>query len=66
MCHVQVCTEAGLLALRERRMKVTHKDFQQATEKVLYKKKGTYPEGVLQDMWSQTSLINLSLAGMYM
>merc|ERR1711988_1106995 len=41
-----VCTEAGLLALRERRMKVTHKDFQQATEKVLYKKKGTYPEGM--------------------
>merc|ERR1711908_262155 len=35
-----VCTEAGLLALRERRMKVTHMDFQQATEKVLYKKKG--------------------------
>merc|ERR1711967_129201 len=41
-----VCTEAGLLALRERRMKVTHKDFQTATEKVLYKKKGTYPEGM--------------------
>jgi len=41
-----VCTEAGLLALRERRMKVTHKDFQQATEKVLYKKKGSYPEGM--------------------
>merc|ERR1711990_1397045 len=41
-----VCTEAGLLALRERRMKVTHKDFQQAVEKVLYKKKGAYPEGM--------------------
>jgi len=41
-----VCTEAGLLALRERRMKVTHKDFQSATEKVLYKKKGAYPEGM--------------------
>merc|ERR1712127_1027831 len=41
-----MCTEAGLLALRERRMKVTHKDFQAATEKVLYKKKGTYPEGM--------------------
>merc|ERR1712199_115542 len=26
-----VCTEAGLLALRERRMKVTQKDFQQAS-----------------------------------
>merc|ERR1712057_104387 len=41
-----VCTEAGLLALRERRMKVTHKEFQKAVEKVLYKKKGTYPEGL--------------------
>ena len=41
-----VCTEAGLLALRERRMKVTHKDFTSAVEKVLYKKKGTYPEGM--------------------
>merc|ERR1711988_2052790 len=41
-----VCTEAGLLALRERRMKVTHADFSTATEKVLYKKKGTYPEGM--------------------
>merc|ERR1711988_1802123 len=41
-----VCTEAGLLALRERRMKVTHKDFQSATEKVLYKKKGAFPEGM--------------------
>jgi len=41
-----VCTEAGLLALRERRMKVTHKDFQSAVEKVLYKKKGSYPEGM--------------------
>jgi len=27
-----ICTEAGLLALRERRMKVTQKDFQQAKE----------------------------------
>merc|ERR1719247_3921736 len=28
-----VCTEAGLLALRERRMKVTHADFKKAKEK---------------------------------
>merc|ERR1711990_665718 len=41
-----VCTEAGLLAPRERRMKVTHKDFQSAVEKVLYKKKATFPEGM--------------------
>merc|ERR1712057_116962 len=41
-----VCTEAGLLALRERRMKVTHKDFQTAKEKALYQKKGNIPEGL--------------------
>lgn len=33
-----VCTEAGLLALRERRMRVTKEDFTQAREKVLYRK----------------------------
>merc|ERR1712137_253740 len=41
-----ICTEAGMLALRERRMKVTHEDFKVAFDKVLYKKKGTYPEGM--------------------
>mmetsp|Transcript_13406 Transcript_13406/g.18324 ORF Transcript_13406/g.18324 Transcript_13406/m.18324 type:complete len:441 (+) Transcript_13406:255-1577(+) len=41
-----VCTEAGLLALRERRMKVTHKDFKSAKDKVLYKKKEGVPEGM--------------------
>jgi len=41
-----VCTEAGLLALRERRMKVVHKDFKLAKEKVLYKKKEGVPEGL--------------------
>jgi 26S proteasome regulatory subunit T2 len=30
-----MCTEAGLLALRERRMKVTQEDFTKAKEKVL-------------------------------
>ena len=40
------CTEAGLLALRERRMKVTHADFKKAKEKVLYKKKEGVPEGL--------------------
>ncbi|CAD6210798.1 unnamed protein product [Miscanthus lutarioriparius] len=34
-----ICTEAGLLALRERRMKVTHADFKKAKEKVMFKKK---------------------------
>ncbi|PSR86385.1 26S proteasome regulatory subunit 4 A like [Actinidia chinensis var. chinensis] len=34
-----ICTEAGLLALRERRMKVTHPDFKKAKDKVMFKKK---------------------------
>ena len=41
-----VCTEAGLLALRERRMRVTHEDFKKAKERALYKKKGNLPEGL--------------------
>eukprot|EP00826_Nyctotherus_ovalis_P035368 TRINITY_DN3036_c0_g1_i1.p2 TRINITY_DN3036_c0_g1~~TRINITY_DN3036_c0_g1_i1.p2 ORF type:complete len:370 (-),score=144.98 TRINITY_DN3036_c0_g1_i1:1948-3057(-) len=41
-----ICSEAGLLALRERRMKVTMGDFRKAKEKVLYKKKGNVPEGL--------------------
>ncbi|EAU85352.1 endopeptidase [Coprinopsis cinerea okayama7 len=41
-----VCTEAGLLALRERRMRVTKADFTTAREKVLYSKKEGTPEGL--------------------
>merc|ERR1719272_407236 len=41
-----ICTEAGLLALRERRMKVTQDDFRKAKERALYKKKGVVPEGL--------------------
>lgn len=41
-----ICTEAGLLALRERRMRVTQADFKTAKEKALYKKKGNVPEGL--------------------
>eukprot|EP01084_Bolivina_argentea_P038635 71442_1 len=41
-----ICTEAGLLALRERRMKVTMEDFEKAKEKALYRKKGSVPEGL--------------------
>ncbi|KAI7836065.1 hypothetical protein COHA_010034 [Chlorella ohadii] len=41
-----MCTEAGLLALRERRMCVTQEDFVKAKEKVLYKKKENVPEGL--------------------
>ncbi|KAL4436809.1 hypothetical protein ABPG75_003948 [Micractinium tetrahymenae] len=41
-----MCTEAGLLALRERRMCVTQEDFKKAKEKVLFKKKEGVPEGL--------------------
>jgi len=41
-----ICTEAGLLALRERRMKVTHEDFKAAKEKVLYRKNEGVPESL--------------------
>ena len=41
-----MCTEAGLLALRDRRMKVTQEDFLKANEKVLHLKKGNIPEGL--------------------
>ncbi|PSS14069.1 26S proteasome regulatory subunit 4 A like [Actinidia chinensis var. chinensis] len=41
-----ICTEAGLLALRERRMKVTHVDFKKAKDKVMFKKKEGVPEGL--------------------
>lgn len=41
-----ICSEAGLLALRERRMRVTMTDFRKAKEKVMYKKKGNAPEGL--------------------
>jgi len=41
-----ICTEAGMLALRERRMQVTQADMRKAKEKALYKKKGNIPEGM--------------------
>jgi 26S proteasome regulatory subunit T2 len=41
-----ICTEAGLLALRERRMKVSQEDFRKAKEISLYRKKGGFPEGL--------------------
>ena len=41
-----VCTEAGLLALRERRMRVCQDDFVKAKERALYRKKGNVPEGL--------------------
>mmetsp|Transcript_16234 Transcript_16234/g.67196 ORF Transcript_16234/g.67196 Transcript_16234/m.67196 type:complete len:165 (+) Transcript_16234:1146-1640(+) len=41
-----ICTEAGLMALRERRMKVLHDDFKKAKENVMYKKNQGIPEGL--------------------
>jgi len=41
-----VCTEAGLYALRERRMKVTNEDFKKSKDNVLYRKKEGTPEGL--------------------
>ena len=41
-----ICTEAGLLALRERRMKVNCEDFRQSKENVLYRKNEGTPEGL--------------------
>eukprot|EP01102_Stenamoeba_stenopodia_P001799 TRINITY_DN11636_c0_g1_i2.p1 TRINITY_DN11636_c0_g1~~TRINITY_DN11636_c0_g1_i2.p1 ORF type:complete len:447 (-),score=134.71 TRINITY_DN11636_c0_g1_i2:54-1394(-) len=41
-----ICTEAGLLALRERRMKVLQADFKKGKEKVLYRKNQEVPEGL--------------------
>ena len=41
-----ICTEAGLMALRERRMKVTSEDFKKSKENVLYRKNEGGPEGL--------------------
>merc|ERR1712021_66765 len=41
-----ICTEAGLMALRERGMKVTDEDFRKSKENVLYRKQEGTPEGL--------------------
>lgn len=41
-----ICTEAGLMALRERRMKVAMEDFAKAKENVMYRKNEGTPEGL--------------------
>lgn len=41
-----ICSEAGMMALRERRMKVTQEDFRKAKDNVLYKKQQGVPEGL--------------------
>ncbi|MEN2495472.1 MAG: 26S proteasome regulatory subunit 4 [Marteilia pararefringens] len=41
-----MCTEAGMIALRERRLKVTHSDFKKAKQVILHLKKDNTPEGM--------------------
>lgn len=41
-----IATESGLLALRERRMRVQMSDMRAAREKVLFRKKDAGPEGL--------------------
>lgn len=41
-----ICTEGGLMALRERRMCVTMEDFKKAKDNVLYRKHEGVPEGL--------------------
>jgi 26S proteasome regulatory subunit T2 len=41
-----ICTEGGMIALRQRRMQVTQVDMRAAKEKALYKKKGNIPDGM--------------------
>ena len=41
-----ICTEVGLMALREPRMKATNEDSKKSKENVLYKKQECTPEGL--------------------
>jgi len=41
-----MCSEAGMIALRERRMKVQMSDFRSSKDKCLYRKKGNIPQGL--------------------
>ena len=41
-----MCSEAGLIALRERRMRVVMADFRKSKDKCLYRKKGNIPDGL--------------------
>lgn len=41
-----ICSEAGLMALRERRMRVNMEDFRQARENVMKSKTEGEPEGL--------------------
>jgi len=41
-----MCSESGLIALRQRRMKVSMDDFRKSKDKCLYRKKGNIPDGL--------------------
>ena len=41
-----ICSEAGMLSIRDGRMQVMQADFQKAREKVMYRKKENIPEGL--------------------
>jgi len=41
-----MCSESGLIALRNRRMKVSMDDFRKSKDKCLYRKKGNIPNGL--------------------
>jgi len=41
-----MCSEAGMIALRHRRMKVSMDDFRKSKDKCLYRKKGNIPDGL--------------------
>ena len=56
-----VCTEAGLLALRERRMRVCQDDFVTSQEKTLYRKRGNIPEGLYPTCRALSLSLSLSL-----
>lgn len=47
--HQSVCTEAGMFALRERRVHVTQEDFEMAVAKVM--KKETDKNMSLRKLW---------------
>lgn len=49
LCLQAVCTEAGMFALRERRVHVTQEDFEMAVAKVM--KKETEKNMSLRKLW---------------
>lgn len=61
-----IATEAGLLALRERRMQVTMADMRSAREKVLYRKKDDGPAGLVRTCRSMQRRMSLIMIQQYL